>query len=238
MAEDTRSFSTLASRFCITKPVQSCHEHNERGRIQPTLDLLKNGKNVALVSDAGTPLISDPGYRLVQQCRAENIRVSGVPGPCAAVFALSISGFETDSFIFRGFLPQKKGRRRKLLIQALEQECTAIFYESPHRIVSTLEILSVLAPRREVFIGRELTKHFEECRCGTGLDIYNELNSRSSIKGEIVLIIKRGNSDSIIYTNDSVTLDSEDSEIDGPEMEDTAVEVAEIKDSQADVDES
>ena len=192
LAEDTRSFATLASRFGIVKPVQSCHEHNEKGRIEPAIELLKEGKSIALVSDAGTPLISDPGYRLVERCKAEGITVSGVPGPCAAVFALSISGFEADCFVFHGFLPQKKGKRKKLLQRALSEHYTAIFYESPHRILSTLEILAELDPKRLVFIGRELTKHFEECLTASSTELHKLLSSRAAIKGEFVMIIKRG----------------------------------------------
>src|SRR4029077_5947323 len=124
------------------------------------------GKHLALVSEAGTPTISDPGYRLIRACREKQIPVTGIPGPSAAIMALSISGLPSDRFYFQGFLPQRPGRRAALLKKLLGFEATFILYESPHRLIKTLTAISEMTPGREVFVGRELTKLHEECRFG------------------------------------------------------------------------
>lgn len=191
LAEDTRSFQVLASKFGIAADVQSCHEHNERGRIELAKELVAGGKIVALVSDAGTPLISDPGYRLVRSFREAGLPVSTVPGPCAAVAALTVSGFETDSFLFRGFVPVKDGRRRSFLAAALREPHTVILYESPHRVVKTAAALAEIDPAREVCIARELTKHFEEVRTGSAAEIHEWLAASSTVRGEFVVVIRR-----------------------------------------------
>jgi 16S rRNA (cytidine1402-2'-O)-methyltransferase len=190
LAEDTRSFGKLAKRFAISTPSQSFFEHNERMRLDSALERLKHGAALALVSEAGTPTINDPGFRLVKACRAVGIPVSPVPGACAAIAALSVSGFETDSFYFGGFLPTKDGKRRSVLESALAMGVTVIFYESPFRILKTLHALIEIGFRREVFIAREMTKIHEEFLTGTCAEITEILGCRQSIKGEIVLVLR------------------------------------------------
>ena len=189
--EDTRVFKKLAKGFGIDTPAESYYEHNELEQIPSIIEALKTGAEIGLVSDAGTPLISDPGYKLVRECRKNNIRVSAIPGAFAGVIALSISGFETDSFAFFGFLPHKPGKKEKALIRALESPMASIFYESPHRIKKTLKMLKDLEPDREVFIARELTKMHEETIYGKAKAVWEELEKRSSIKGELVFILRR-----------------------------------------------
>ena len=191
LAEDTRSYLKLAQHFDIQTKAQSFFEHNEKAKLQGIIGQLEAGKTISLLAEAGTPTLSDPGYRLVAACREAGIPVSTVPGPCAAITALSISGFETDSFYFGGFLSQKKGKRRQTFVKAFERNCTSIFYESPHRIISSLEILVELDPSRMIFIGRELTKFHEESLRDTAAKLLAELRSREQIKGEITLVIKK-----------------------------------------------
>ncbi len=187
--EDTRVFSKLAHRFAITSPKKSFFEQNEQARVVEAVEALQSGRTVALVSDAGTPGISDPGYRLVHRCRELGIEVRTVPGPSAAIAALSISGLPSDSFFFDGFLPPKPGKKRNRIAELLALECTIVSYDSPHRITETLEILAKDAPGRRLFIGRELTKLHEESLFGTASEVLERLADRSSIKGEIVLVI-------------------------------------------------
>ena len=189
LVEDTRSFSTLARRFEIPTAARSYHEHNERHRVSEAMDLLRAGKHLALVSEAGTPTVSDPGYRIVRACREEGIPVTGVPGPNAAILALSISGLPSDSFFFRGFLPQRPGRRQATLDFLLNLEVTSIIYESPHRILKTLASIVERFPEREVFVGRELTKLHEECVWGRATRVHEHFSKKDAIKGEIVLLI-------------------------------------------------
>lgn len=191
LAEDTRTFKKLSTRFSINTRVQSYHDHNEQLRVPDLLDKLKNGTNIAIVSEAGTPTISDPGFRIVQACKNESLPVSPIPGACAAIAALSVSGFETDRFAFHGFVPQKQGKRSSALQNAVESEITTIFYESPHRIVKTLEALKNLAPEHEICLARELTKLHEEILRGSVTEVTEDLKARASIKGEIVLILRR-----------------------------------------------
>lgn len=189
-AEDTRRFGKLAARYGITTDAKSCFEANEQARVAEILDYLKQGKDIALVSEAGTPCISDPGFRIVSACRDESCKVSPVPGASAAIAALSVSGFETDKFFFSGFLPQKSGRRERALTEALEFPAATIFYESPHRILKTLDKLQSLSPSRDIFIAREITKLHEECIRGSAKDVFEQFRSRPSIKGEFVLIVR------------------------------------------------
>lgn len=192
--EDTRQTRKLLDRHGISKPLVSYHEHNEHARAGELLRELEAGKNIAVVSDAGTPLIADPGYRLVAQARAHGVTVSPIPGPSALVSALSASGLATDSFFFGGFLPAKTTQRRKTLEQMKGYPATLVFYEAPHRILETLEdIGEVLGPRR-VTVARELTKIHEEFLSGEVSQLRAALAQRPSIKGEITLMI--GKSDS------------------------------------------
>lgn len=161
-AEDTRHSSRLLQHFGIATPLAACHEHNEREEGSRFLVRLQTGDDVALISDAGTPLISDPGYHLVRQARAAGIRVVPVPGACALIAALSAAGLPSDRFIFEGFLPAKVAARRARLELLKEEPRTLIFYEAPHRILECLaDLATVFGAERPALLGRELTKTFE-----------------------------------------------------------------------------
>lgn len=190
--EDTRQTRKLLERYGIAKQLVSYHEHNEQTRAQELLGELKAGRNIAIVSDAGTPLIADPGYRLVEQARAQGFTVSPVPGPSALVAALSASGLPTDSFLFQGFLPVKKGQRRNELEALNSLPATLVFYEAPHRILETLQdIAATLGPRR-VVLARELTKIHEEFLSGTPEELHAVLAQRPSVKGEFTVMVAKG----------------------------------------------
>ncbi|UVE19675.1 16S rRNA (cytidine(1402)-2'-O)-methyltransferase [Pseudomonas sp. LS44] len=161
-AEDTRHSMRLLQHFGISTPLAACHEHNERDEGGRFLSRLQAGESVALISDAGTPLISDPGYHLVRQARAAGVTVVPVPGPCAVIAALSAAGLPSDRFIFEGFLPAKQAARCARLEKVKEEPRTLIFYEAPHRILECLEDLeSVFGGERQAVLARELTKTFE-----------------------------------------------------------------------------
>lgn len=161
-AEDTRHSARLMQHFGISTPLAACHEHNERDEGDRFIKRLLAGEDVALISDAGTPLISDPGYHLVRQARAENIKVVPLPGACALVAALCAAGLPSDRFIFEGFLPAKQVARRTRLDHLREEPRTLIFYEAPHRILESLtDMEEVFGPDRPAVLGRELTKTFE-----------------------------------------------------------------------------
>ena len=161
-AEDTRHSARLLQHFGISTPLQACHEHNEREQGGRFIGRLQAGDDVALISDAGTPLISDPGYHLVRQARAMGIRVVPVPGACALIAALSAAGLPSDRFIFEGFLPAKMAARRARLELLREEPRTLIFYEAPHRILESLEDMRLIfGGERLALLGRELTKTFE-----------------------------------------------------------------------------
>jgi conserved hypothetical protein TIGR00096 len=185
LCEDTRRAKILLNHYGIEKPLISYFEGNEEKRIPEVIDLLREGKNIALISDAGTPLISDPGYRLVKRCREEGIDVLPVPGPSAVIAALSVSGLETDRFMFLGFPPQKIGKRRKLLEEIKDFEGSLVFYLSPYDIKEFLEeVLEILGDRR-VCICREMTKFFEEYLCGK----LSEVKDKVKEKGEFVVVV-------------------------------------------------
>ena len=190
--EDTRQTRKLLDRYGIAKPLTSYHEHNELSRSQELLRELQAGKNIALVTDAGTPLISDPGYRLVAGARKLGIFVSPIPGPGAFLAALSASGLTTDSFVFLGFLPAKKNQRRKVLEIWKAIPATLVLYEAPHRVAATLEDISEVLGARDVVLARELTKIHEEFLDGTPAEILKVLAERPPLKGEITLIIGKG----------------------------------------------
>ncbi len=187
--EDTRQTRKLLDRYGISKPLVSYHEHNERSRSEELLAELHAGKNVALVTDAGTPLVSDPGYRLVAGARKLGINVSPIPGPGAFLAALSASGLATDSFAFLGFLPPKKNQRRKELETWKTLPATLVLYEAPHRIQETLGDVGAILGQREVVLARELTKVHEEFLRGTPGEILEALHKRPPLKGEITLIV-------------------------------------------------
>jgi 16S rRNA (cytidine1402-2'-O)-methyltransferase len=187
--EDTRQTRKLLDRYGISRPLTSYHEHNEAERSDELIAELESGKNIALVSDAGTPLIADPGYRLVQKARANGIAVSPVPGPSATIAALSASGLPTDAFTFHGFIPPKRTQRRRLLDEIKDSEITHIFYEAPHRIIETLGDITEILAGRPVVVAREVTKLHEEFLSGTAAEIRSGLESRIAIKGEFTLMI-------------------------------------------------
>lgn len=165
IAEDTRHSHKLLQHFGIHTPIIAFHEHNEREKVPELITLLSRGKRLALISDAGTPLVSDPGYRLVRAAHAAGLRVVPVPGACAAITALSASGLPSDRFAFEGFPPAKGAARRAWFDALVHEPRTLIFYESPHRIVESLhDMVAVFGPEREALYARELTKQFETVR--------------------------------------------------------------------------
>ncbi len=184
-AEDTRRTGILLKHHGIKNRMLSYNDHNRQRRIPTLLKLLKEGKNVALVSDSGTPGISDPGYNLINEAIENNIPVSPIPGPTAAISALVCSGLPADAFEFHGFLPKKDGKKTELLKNIKK---TAIFYESPHRIAKTLLLLQKTIPEAKVCIARELTKKFEEFIRGKPGEIIKQIGDKE-LKGEIVLVI-------------------------------------------------
>jgi 16S rRNA (cytidine1402-2'-O)-methyltransferase len=196
LAEDTRTSGILLKHYNINKPLQSFHIFNEHKALAPVISKLKEGAIMALVSDAGTPGISDPGFLLIRECLKNNLLVECLPGATAFVPALVKSGFPTDRFVFEGFLPHKKGRQT-LLKQLASEERTIIFYESPHRLVKTLnQIQEFFGSARIVSVSRELTKMHEETFTGEIENVIAHFTSKE-VKGEIVLIVK-GNDTELI----------------------------------------
>ena len=190
--EDTRHTQRLLSTYSIKNKTLSLHDHNERQRQDYVATLLQEGKSIALVSDAGTPLISDPGFHLVRHCRELNLPVSPIPGACAAIAALSVAGLPTDRFSFEGFLPSKTGARQATLANLLEEPRTMVFYDAPRRAIDTVEdIVKVLGGERQVVISRELTKTFETIHSDSAENLLAWLNEDpNQLKGEMVLIIE------------------------------------------------
>jgi len=190
--EDTRHTQRLLSNYAIKNKTLSLHDHNERQRQDYVATLLQEGKSIALVSDAGTPLISDPGFHLVRHCRQLNLSVSPIPGACAAIAALSVAGLPTDRFSFEGFLPSKSGARQSTLANLLEEPRTMVFYDAPRRAIDTVEdIVKVLGGDRHVVISRELTKTFETIHSDTAVNLLAWLQQDpNQLKGEMVLIIE------------------------------------------------
>ena len=188
-AEDTRVARRLLSHHQISKPMISYHEHNEDERAPQLIHRLTQGESVALVSNAGTPSVSDPGYRLIKAAIAENIRVVPIPGVSAAISALSASGLPTDRFVFVGFLPKKPGKRKKELSDLSTEKGTILFYESPRRIVDLIKALIPLFGDRYSVLSREMTKSHEEFIRGQLSDIIYDLNQRPAIKGECTLLV-------------------------------------------------
>ncbi len=187
LAEDTRQTSKLLKHYNISKPTSSYHKHNEHRIVEFLADRILRGENIALVTDAGTPGISDPGFLLVRECLKKNIEVECLPGATAFVPALVNSGLPSDSFCFEGFLPQKKGRQKKL--EALKNETrTMIFYESPFRLIKALEQFLGVFGDREASVSRELTKIYEETKRGK-LHQLIEYFKQKEVKGEIVIVI-------------------------------------------------
>ncbi len=186
--EDTRHSGVLLRAHGIDTPRLSLHQHNEAGRTAQLLEDLRAGKHIAYISDAGTPLVSDPGARLVHGVASAGYRVEVIPGPSALTAALAGSGFPADRFYFGGFLPTKKAARSRELEGALGRDETSVFFESPHRIVATLAMVADLAPERQLVVARELTKKFEQFHRGTGGELAAAFAERPP-KGEMVLVL-------------------------------------------------
>jgi len=191
-AEDTRHSGRLLSHLGIQKRMVALHDHNEKDRTAGILTELQAGRDVALISDAGTPLISDPGYVLVREARAAGHRVSPIPGPCALVVALSVAGLPTDRFLYVGFLPAKRSGRRASLEVLSSEVATLVFYESPHRIMESVrDIADVLGSDREIVLGREITKTFETFYSGSVADVLAELErDPHGNRGEFVVMVR------------------------------------------------
>ncbi|MDB6081393.1 MAG: Ribosomal small subunit methyltransferase, partial [Chlamydiia bacterium] len=190
LAEDTRLSSKLVQHYSIEKKLISFHEFNEASREDSIIRDLAAGKKIALISDAGTPGIADPGERLIKRCIQEDIALTTIPGPCAVIAALVSSGFDTIPFQFLGFLPRKKGELILLLKTLLEYNGVSVCYESGERITKTVEEIMQLDSMRPIAIARELTKKFESLYRGTAQDVYKIL-SEMDVKGEIVLLIDK-----------------------------------------------
>jgi 16S rRNA (cytidine1402-2'-O)-methyltransferase len=190
--EDTRHTRKLLDHYGISKPLTSYHEHNEAERAEELASKLMAGTNVALVSDAGMPLVSDPGYRVVAAAIRASVPVVPIPGPAALLAAVAASGLSTDSFFFAGFLPPKSGQRARALEALRDQTATLVLYEAPHRILETLEdIERIFGAGRPVVVARELTKLHEEFLRGSASEVRAVLASRATVKGEITLLIGR-----------------------------------------------
>jgi 16S rRNA (cytidine1402-2'-O)-methyltransferase len=189
--EDTRQTRKLLDHFEIRKPLISYHEHNEAARSEELTEALERGESVALVSDAGTPLVSDPGYRVVTAAIERGFPVVPVPGPSAVLAALAASGLPTDQFRFIGFLPAKATARRNMLQELVSEPGTVVCYESPHRILECLSDVAEILGDRPVVLARELTKVHEEFLRGTARAIRSQLEQRGSVRGEITLVIGR-----------------------------------------------
>ncbi|MBL9117795.1 MAG: 16S rRNA (cytidine(1402)-2'-O)-methyltransferase [Verrucomicrobiaceae bacterium] len=187
--EDTRHSVRLLKHYEVPhKPLLSLNEHNEARRIPEIIARIQEGASVALVSDAGTPTVSDPGQRLVHAVAAVGLRIEGIPGPSAVTTALSACGLPTTPFYFGGFLPHKKGQRTTALSTAIARDCTTIFFESPYRLLDTLQIIAELAPDHQLVVARELTKVHETYHRGTAKELSSHF-AKTSPKGEICLLI-------------------------------------------------
>lgn len=191
-AEDTRHSQRLLQHFAIETPLMAYHDHSDDRAVARILKQLEAGGAVALVSDAGTPLISDPGFRLVRQVQDAGFTVVPIPGACAAIAGLSASGLPTDRFLFEGFLPAKSGARAERILSLASESATLVFYEAPHRLLATLQALSHgMGPEREAVMARELSKAFETIRRGTLADLNDFVASDSNQqRGEVVLMVR------------------------------------------------
>jgi len=187
--EDTRSSGVLLQHYKIDKPVFSFHQHNEHHKVEHILNLLRAGHDVAIISDAGMPGISDPGFLATRAAHQNGFTVCAIPGPDAVTTALAASGLPTDRFTFEGFLPPKKGRQTRIH-EIADSEITIVLYESPHKIVKFLEqLLDAAGPERWICVARELTKKFEEVQRGQLGVITEDWKNRKSVKGEFVIVV-------------------------------------------------
>src|SRR6266699_6176280 len=190
-AEDTRHSGLLLKHFEIKKPFVCYHEHNEAARTAELVERLARGEDVALITDAGTPGLSDPGLRIIRECISRGLPFTIVPGPSSILIALLGSGFSTERFCFRGFLPVKRGQRERELRAAVDCNETSVFFESPHRLTKTLVACIDIMPERQLCVARELTKKFEEFRRDTASELLAHYQAHPP-KGEIVLLIEGG----------------------------------------------
>jgi 16S rRNA (cytidine1402-2'-O)-methyltransferase len=187
--EDTRQTRKLMDHYGISVPLVSYHEHNETARCSELAAKIEAGASLAIVSDGGTPLVSDPGFRLVREVIARGLEVVPIPGACAAITALSASGLPTDAFLFCGFLPRKEGERGRLLASLASIQATLVFHEAPHRIVESLADVERELGDPPVVVARELTKMHEECLRGRASEVRAALAAREVVKGEITLLV-------------------------------------------------
>lgn len=188
-AEDTRNTARLLSHFEIHTKLISCHDHNEDVRSEYVIDMIKSGQNVALVSDAGTPLISDPGYRVVEAAASSGIKIVPVPGASSLLAALSASGLPVERFVFMGFAPRSSGKKKAFLEESAKFQFSTVYFESPHRIIDLLKDMLAIFGDRSAVLARELTKMYEEIIRGSISEIIEKLSAKDSVKGEIVLIV-------------------------------------------------
>lgn len=202
--EDTRTTRKLLSHYQIHKPLTSYHEHNELEKSKELVSTLQKGKSVAIVTDAGTPGVSDPGYRVVKLASENGIEVISIPGASACISALSISGLPTSNFTFLGFLPKQKKRLSEFLERIKESKETLVFYESPKRIVKTLKSMITILGNRNVSISREITKMYEETLRGPLSEIIAELESRDAIRGEFVLVVEGETNEDEIFDSETI----------------------------------
>jgi 16S rRNA (cytidine1402-2'-O)-methyltransferase len=195
-AEDTRHTQKLLARLEIPTPLTSCHQHTTPAKIEALVERLRNGESIALVTDAGTPGVSDPGPALVRAAAAAGITVAPIPGPCALAAAISIAGFNAQRFSFLGFLPRKPGKLRKILAAALARDEVVGIYESPYRVAQLAAAIAELCPDRQLVVCRELTKKFEEILRGPAIEIAEILVARKKadgeLRGEFVVVVDAG----------------------------------------------
>jgi 16S rRNA (cytidine1402-2'-O)-methyltransferase len=190
LAEDTRRIKKLLSKYEINTKVISYNDYTSEKKENFIIEFIKNNKSVVLVSDSGTPLISDPGYSIVNKVIENNISISPIPGPCAAISALSVSGCTVDKFSFYGFFPKKNSSKNKVIKKIIDSDMTLIFYESPYRILKTLELLKNNIQNRKICVARELTKKFEEIISCDIENVVDKINN-STIKGEYTIVIDK-----------------------------------------------
>jgi 16S rRNA (cytidine1402-2'-O)-methyltransferase len=189
LCEDTRHSLTLLKHYSISKPLRSYHQFNEAQELESICRDLEQGQEIALITDAGTPGISDPGFRLIKACHEKNLAYTALPGACAVIQGLVLSAMDTEVFQFCGFLPKKSGQLKQQIIQMLEYSGSSIAYESPHRLLKTLKLFDEINPDREIAVARELTKRYEEVVKGKASEVLKSWESKA-VKGEIVLIIQ------------------------------------------------
>lgn len=204
--EDTRTTGKLLSRYAIAKPLVSYHEHNELEKSKELVSFLMEGKNIALVSDAGTPGVSDPGYRLVKLASENGVEVLSIPGPSSAVSALSVSGLPTSGFAFFGFPPRTKKHLTDFLLRIKSYPETLIFFESPKRVVKTLRAIADVLGDRGISLSREMTKLYEETIRGSVSEVLGEIEKRGEVKGEVTIVVEGASPESVEADTEAVDM--------------------------------